>query len=207
MAWVDITAASYWTPKTAFGGGSHFPGAPSPPWFYEPGQGEWYDCSDSTTADGIYYEFVGGIWTPTHTIGSPPAGDMIPCLVYVGPTLTDLADIRITVRNRSSLTITGDMTFYGPFDDGTAVPGGSYTSGETFVHPFSVFGRSNEFDDVTGGDIYQLLNRIFAIAATRDADFSHFADSPRVLFDILKIEVDAVPPSGFWRNFTNCVED
>lgn len=206
MAWIDITAEANWSPMTAFGGGSHFAGEPSPPWFFESYQLVWYDCSDSTSAAGIYYEFVGGIWTPTHVIGSAPTGDMIPCLAYVGAAFDDLADIRITVRNRASMTIAADMTYYGPFDDGSAVPAGSYTSGETFVLSFGDFGRSNEFDDVTGGDIYQLLNRIFSIVATRDYDLSHFADSPRVLFDILKIEIDATPLSGFWTDFTGCLE-
>ena len=203
MAWIDITAEANWSPMTAFGGGSHFPGAPSPPWFYEPNQGVWYDCADSTSANGVYYEFVGGIWTPTHVIGSAPIGDMIPCLAYVGATYADLADVRITVRNRADVS---GPWYYGPFDNGTAVPAGFYASGTELVLSFGDFGRSNEFDDITGGDIYQLLNRIYSIAATHDADFLHFANSPRVLFDIVKIEIDATPLSGFWTDFTGCLE-
>ncbi|HSX21498.1 MAG TPA: hypothetical protein VLE97_01835 [Gaiellaceae bacterium] len=200
MSWIDITAPSNWQSGVSLldGGGSititDAGGSPFP-------------VSDSTTADGIYYEFVSGIWTPTHVIGSPPADGMMPHLKYIGPTYADLADIRITVRNRSAIADlwTGFSYLYCVFGvSGSDPPAGPYLSGQTFV--LSYIGNSPTILYSDGNNFAGCLEHIYALAADWESDHSTFAESRESLFDIIKIEIDATPLSGFWQDDTNCLE-
>jgi hypothetical protein len=200
--WIDITAPWNWEAGVSLLGGS------GPLTITDIG-GTAFDVVDSTSADGIYYEYVGGVWTPTHVVGSPPADGMMPFLRYIGPTYTDIADIRITVRNRSAITNlwTGFSYLYSTFGvSGSSPPAGPYSSGETFVLSFGVDGPTLLYSDAISfpsGD----LAHIYALAASWASDHTTFAAARESLFDILKIEIDATPIGDFWTDFQNTIEE
>lgn len=201
--WIDITGPAFWQPSVSTLGGDGsltiVDEAFAP-----------MDVTDSTSADGLYFEYISGVWTPTRTVGTPPADGSLAFLKYIGAFLDDLSDIRITTRNRAAITdLESDgLTYYGPLGmTGTTPPPGSYLIDQTFVFTFTVDGATQQYSDADTGALNTILNHIYSLVATADFDHATFALAPKVLFDILKIEVFAAPPAGFWTDFVNCEED
>lgn len=199
--WIDITAEANWQSGIMIAGGTG-------DLVYTDDAGSPMNVVDSFSADGIYYEFIGGIWTPTHVIGTPPDDGFVPFLRYVGPAYGDIENIRITAINRSTITdlYASGFSLYSTLGQlGVQPPGGTYASGEEFVLAHDPDGSTlqlNEWTNFPNG----LLAHMMIMVAFVDFDHGTFAVAPRVLFDITKIEIFATPAAGFWTDFANCRE-